>query len=71
MSDWKKHRKSTFQIKYICQKIERGKKGKYSLFDAWIPIKDAETEIERLKQEHARVVLTHKREIKKPKKRNY
>jgi hypothetical protein len=50
MNDWRKHRKSTFQIKYICQKIERGRKGKYSLFDAWVPLKDAEAEIKRLKK---------------------
>jgi hypothetical protein len=68
MSNWRKHRKSTFQIKYICQKIERGKKARYSLFDAWIPIRDAEAEIERLKQKYTRVILALKREIKA---RNY
>jgi hypothetical protein len=71
MSNWRKHRKSTFQIKHICQKIELGRKVRYSLFDAWIPIKDAETEIERLKQEYARVILALKREIKRIKTRNY
>jgi hypothetical protein len=64
MSNWRKHRKSTFQIKHICQKIERGKKARYSMFDAWIPIKDAESEIERVKQENARLTLTLKRKIK-------
>jgi hypothetical protein len=58
MNDWRKHRKSTFQIKYICQKIERGRKGKYSLFDAWVPLRDAEAEIKRLKKEYTRVVLS-------------
>jgi hypothetical protein len=69
LSDWRKHKKSIFQIKYICQKLEQGKIGKYSLFDAWIPIKDAEAEIKRLKQEYARAILSLRREIKKIKGR--
>ena len=50
MSNWRKHKKSTFQIKSICQKIERGRTGKYSMFDVWIPIRDVEAEIKRLKK---------------------
>ena len=71
MNDWRKHRKSTFQIKYICQKIERGKKTKYSLFETWIPIKDAEAEIERLKQEYSCGIHTLKSESQKTKASNY
>ena len=71
MSNWRKHRKSTFQIKHICQKIERGKKAKYSLFEAWIPIKDAEAEIERLKQKYSCVINNLKRESQKTKASNY
>jgi hypothetical protein len=50
MNDWRKHKKSTFQIKYLCQKLERGKFGNYSMFDAWVPLRDAEAEIKRLKK---------------------
>jgi hypothetical protein len=64
MSNWRKHKKATFQIKNICQRLEQGKIGKYSMFEAWIPIKVAEAEIKRLKKEHARAILDLRREIK-------
>jgi hypothetical protein len=51
MSNWRKHKKSTFQIKYLCQKLEQGKFVNYSMFDAWVPLKDAEAEIKRLKKQ--------------------
>jgi hypothetical protein len=50
MSNSRKHKKSTFQIKNLCQKIEQGRIGRYSMFDIWIPIEDAEAEIKRLKK---------------------
>jgi hypothetical protein len=65
MSKWREHKKSTFQIKNICQKIERGRILKYSMFDNWIPIKDAETEIERLKKEYASTILSLRKQINK------
>ncbi len=65
MSNWRKHKKSTFQIKNLCQKIEQGKIGNYSMFDAWIPIKDAEAEIKRLKQEYAHAILSLRRQNNK------
>jgi hypothetical protein len=63
VSNWRKHKKSTFQIKNICQKVEQGRTLKYSMFDAWIPIKDAETEIKRLKKEYARTIFRLRRQI--------
>jgi hypothetical protein len=65
MSNWRKHKKSTFQIKNLCQKLERGKIGKYSMFDVWIPIRDAEAEIKRLKKENAHTLQSLRRDIKK------
>jgi hypothetical protein len=65
MNNWRKHKKAAFQIKHICQKIERGKIGKYSLFDAWVPLKDAEAEIKRLKKEYASTILSLRKQINK------
>lgn len=65
MSKWRKHKKSTFQIKAICQKIEQGRILEYSMFDNWVPIKDAEAEIRRLKEEYASAIFSLRKQIDK------